>query len=59
MPSGGLKQAPFPPRTNRGDSKKYIEPPKNTLTPEEATEFKENIYAQLNEFDGWVTSHQA
>lgn len=52
MPGGGLIQPPFGPRLPRADGKKFPEPPKITLTPEEANEFKEVIYAQLNEFDG-------
>lgn len=55
LPSGGLKLAPFGPRPNRGDGQKFPEPPKLILTQEEANEYKESIYAQLNEFDGCAT----
>ena len=51
LPAGGLKLPPFGPRPPKAE-KKFPEPPKNTLTLEEAKEFKEVLYTQLNEFDG-------
>ncbi|KAJ3533862.1 hypothetical protein NM688_g7222 [Phlebia brevispora] len=52
IPAGGLKLPPFGPRPPRADGKKFPDPPKAILTSDEAKEFKESIYAQLNEFDG-------
>ncbi|KAH9951230.1 PPP4R2-domain-containing protein [Amylocystis lapponica] len=46
---GGLKLPPFPRRQYNENNPN--EPPKATLNAREATEFKEIIYAQLNEFE--------
>ena len=43
---------PFPPRPR--DENNPNEAPKNILTEAEANEFKEVIFGQLDEFDGYV-----
>ncbi|KAI0950632.1 hypothetical protein AcV7_009033 [Taiwanofungus camphoratus] len=47
---GGLKLPPFPPRERNGPNPS--EAPKNVLTEKEATNYRDVIYAQLNEFEG-------
>lgn len=53
LPNGGLKLPPFPTRepilVNPNPA-----PPKTDLTESEADNMKESIYAQLDEFDGYV-----
>lgn len=53
-PSGGLKLPPFPPRSipSLGNGKKCTDAPKIQYSTQEANEFKESIYIQLNDCDG-------
>lgn len=52
LQSGGLKLPPFPPRPR--DINNPNEAPKSILTIDEAKEFKEVIFQQMDEFDGYV-----
>jgi hypothetical protein len=52
LPSGGLKLPPFPPRAR--DENNPNEAPKSILTADDANEYKEIIFKQLDEFDGYV-----
>jgi serine/threonine-protein phosphatase 4 regulatory subunit 2 len=49
MASGGLKLPPFPPR--KPTQMHINETPVSYMTEEQASEMKEFIFAQLNEFE--------
>lgn len=52
MPSGGLKLPPFPSRSR--DENNPHEAPKSILTAKETQDFKEILFGQLDEFEGYV-----
>ena len=54
LPMGGLRLPPFAPRVRLEGNPN--EAPKHVLTKEEAGQFKETIFKQLDEFEGYVVS---